>query len=597
MKPFSVILMGAWFAVLGGFAQVGVLAVGQTFYQEIPSSGPHRVWMVPVANLALFAIPATTLALLVRWAPRQAWRGLALWVFSLLAFLNLTLLIKGMHQAVGILLAAGLASATTRFVEVRWSGYYTVVRKTLVPLGALVMALAGLVFGWEAYAERRMLARLPNPVPGTPNVLLLVWDTVRAMNLSLYGYSRSTTPELERLAERGLVARRALVSAPWTLPSHAGMFTGRMPHELSANWRIPLNDRYPTLAGVLASHGYLTGGFVANLIYGHRYFGLGRGFLHYEDFPLSLGEIAVSSKLSRDLLNAGWFRRLIGYHDYFGRQSAEDITDSFLKWLSRHRERPFFAFLNYFDAHEPYLPPPAYHRLFGSPSLRKNWLNRQRHHEAKRTKKERMSREEIQWEVDAYDGGIAYIDAQVGRLLDELTRRGLRERTIIIITSDHGEQFGEHGLFDHGQSLYRPLLEVPLVISYPPGVAGPVVLQEAVSLRDLPATVLDLLGIENRDFPGASWRRYWTRGPQVQREASEPVIAGMRWKGRRVLASVFADGLQYIRHPEQGEEVFDWRVDPGEDRNLLDSLGGSSTLAALRATLDSALGKSVAFKP
>src|SRR5262249_43485980 len=144
--------------------------------------------------------------------------------------------------------------------------------------------------GARAWSEHRRTAALPPPAPAARNVLLLVWDTVRAQNLSLHGYSRRTTPNLQRLAARGVQFRHAFATAPWTLPSHASLFTGRWPHELSANWKTPLDEQVPTLAGRLSSRGYDTAGFVANLDFCSRETGLGRGFVHYEDYPLSIWE-------------------------------------------------------------------------------------------------------------------------------------------------------------------------------------------------------------------------------------------------------------------------------------------------------------------
>ena len=120
------------------------------------------------------------------------------------------------------------------------------------------------------------------------NVLVVVWDTVRSANTSLHGYNRATTPNLERLASRGTRFDLAFSTSSWTLPSHAGLFTGRWPHELGVNWKAPVRDDVPTLAGYLATRGYDTAGFVANLDYCSRETGLARGFAHYEDFPLSL---------------------------------------------------------------------------------------------------------------------------------------------------------------------------------------------------------------------------------------------------------------------------------------------------------------------
>src|SRR5262249_28090056 len=140
---------------------------------------------------------------------------------------------------------------------------------------------------------------------------------------------------------------RAMATAPWTLPSHAAMFTGRFPRELSADFRAPLDGAHPTLAETLGARGYLTAGFVANTYFCNVENGLSRGFAHYEDYLVSPSEFALSASLSRAILNHDVVRRLINYHDVIGRKMAEEINRAFLLWLERQRKRPFFAFLNY----------------------------------------------------------------------------------------------------------------------------------------------------------------------------------------------------------------------------------------------------------
>ena len=183
-------------------------------------------------------------------------------------------------------------------------------------------------------------------------MLLIVWDTVRAGNLSLHGYGRRTSPNLERLAGRGVRFDQAFATAPWTLPSHSSLFTGRWPHELTADWQSPLDGTHPTLAEYLAAHGYDTAGFVANLDYCSRETGLSRGFAHYEDYPIEPWDvftryIGLGSRL--DLLTpASVINRLL--KKYLGdsydviprsKEHAKDaaaVDRSFLAWLSWQRD-------------------------------------------------------------------------------------------------------------------------------------------------------------------------------------------------------------------------------------------------------------------
>src|SRR5262249_48372560 len=255
-------------------------------------------------------------------------------------------------------------------------------------LVGVVLTLAGWVFGGDWLKQWREAGR-PVPPAGSPNVLVIVLDTVRADHLSLYGYERPTSPTLERLAQRGICFQEARATAPWTLPSHASLFTGRWPHELAVQWATPLGGTFPTLAGYLGQHGYATAGFVANTLYCSYDTGLDRGFTHYEDYVLqhlspfrtarlvdlslkTVADLCVALSLSLDM---GVFRpwqesllaSLLTRLEAHDRKDAGSINREFLGWLSRRERsgRPFFAFLNYYDAHSLYLLPPGAVYRFG----------------------------------------------------------------------------------------------------------------------------------------------------------------------------------------------------------------------------------------
>ena len=228
--------------------------------------------------------------------------------------------------------------------------------------------------GGRAWAEYRATAALPHLLQAPRMCSLIVWDTVRAANLSLYGYGRPTTPNLERLASRGVRFDLAFSTSSWTLPAHASMFTGRWPHELDVDWKSPMRDDVPTLAGYLAAHGYDTAGFVANLDYCNRETGLARGFAHYEDFPIELYDVFAryvgtgQPDRHRRLAVRSWagcWRNAPGVGTTWFparrsmRRTPRRSTGRSWRWLARQqaRRRPFFAFLNYNDAHTPYEVP------------------------------------------------------------------------------------------------------------------------------------------------------------------------------------------------------------------------------------------------
>ena len=455
----------------------------------------------------------------------------------------------------------------------------------------MVIAVVGLgvgLWGWRVLAEREALAQLPSASANAPNVLLIVLDTVRAQNLSLYGYARVTTPQLEQLAKTGVVFERALATAPWTLPSHASIFTGRYPYELSTDWTTPLDSTHPTLAEVFSAHGYVTAGFVANLLYCTYESGFTRGFAHYEDYPIKLGTIAHSSWLTRIIFTKLY--KILGIHQKLVHKTAAELNTDLLRWLTDKDQRPFFVFLNYFDAHAPYAPPQPFDAQFAAKPPRDPWL-RDNHW---------YSPEEIQELMDAYDGAIAYLDHQLGLLFSELAKRDVLNDTLVIITSDHGEEFGEHGLMDHGNSLYLPALHVPLLISFPPHVPAGKRVHEAVTLRNLPATITDLIELNDKaPFPGSSLIHYWSGTHSHDGAAADPLLSEVNFapnlpewfpvsKGN--MKSLVANRYHYIRNGDGREELYDIENDPLEQQDTAYVADDRHMLAWLRAFIERILG-------
>jgi arylsulfatase A-like enzyme len=367
------------------------------------------------------------------------------------------------------------------------------------------------------------------------------------------------------------------------------MFTGRNQHELSVGFASKLDATHPTLAEALSAQGYLTAGFVANTWYCGRASGLNRGFTHYEDLAVSPGQIIVSSTLGRAANGSLGLRRAVGYSEVLGRKTAPEINDSFLRWLSRKDpKRPFFAFINYFDAHEPYLPPEPYDVKFGPNVPRGN--PRHGHYW-------NWTPSEIQAEMDAYDGAIASLDNEIGLLFDQLEKKGLLDNTLVIITADHGEEFFEHSIMDHGYSLYMPLLHVPLLVSFPNRVPAGIRAKEPVSLRDLPATVMDLLKLRNESrFPGISLARWWDGAIAPGSSDSDPLLSELEFTpdlpesypiSKGELKSLITTRYHYIKNGDNSEELYDYLNDPLEQRNLTLSEEGRATLDEFRAFLDS----------
>jgi len=272
---------------------------------------------------------------------------------------------------------------------------------------------------------------------------------------------------------------------------------------------------------------------------------------------------------------------LTGNYDILGRKSGETITDRFLAWENGKTDRPYFAFLNYFDAHQPYLPEGV--EPFGPAEDRNFGLLEHRPYMGKIEDAEReLTPAQVEAERNAYDATLRYLDGEMDRLLTVLDRRGRLANTIVIITSDHGEQFMEHGLFDHGNSLYRFATEVPLVL-VGKGLSQGVVFQP-VSLRDLPATIMDLTEAKGSGFPGRSLRRAWSGAPD-----STEVIIGETWGPgpQRRFQSVVAEDFHAIWSADS-VELYSLSGDPAEINDLARTTTGASVLARLRASFDGA---------
>jgi len=323
--------------------------------------------------------------------------------------------------------------------------------------------------------------------------------------------------------------------------------------------------------------------------------GLERGFRDYEDYVVSLGQMAADSSLIKIVATNYRRRRLLENDEHLNRKAAERINDQALRWLAREGGRPFFIFLNYFDAHAPYLPPRPFDTRFG-PGRRWGKYSPLYHWLWDPSVGDRdLTAEEVREETDAYDGTLAYLDQQVGVLLEELPRRGFLENTLVVITSDHGEEFGEHRVFEHGQSLYLPSLHVPLLVVMPGRVPAGKRIAAAVTLRDLPATAVDLLGGgKESPFPGRSLARYWA-GSSDEGQDKEPLVAEVsrtRWQRRWFPASkgdmksLVHRGMHYIRNGDGVEELYDVARDPWERHDLARSDEGREMLSEFRATLE-----------
>ncbi|MCP4609838.1 MAG: sulfatase-like hydrolase/transferase [Planctomycetes bacterium] len=593
-----------WFGVLSGLAEVALPQMNQLIGGRIVFLRSHTIWMSPLASIAVLGIVAlAVLPLLLRLSRPMAVR-IAFIILASVVFLNVLVLefarLSQINFVAKVILAVGLAIALQRLIARRTFGFERFVRHTTIALVLLVLVVTVAISGYRHIKERGVVIALPESPPAAPNVLLVVLDTVRAESMSLYGYERQTTPYLKNLAEQGVDFQWAIATSSWTLPTHASLFTGRFHHETRTSSSSPLDAMYPTLAEVLTSRGYVTGGFVANNAFCRVEHGLARGFSHYEDYVASVRELARSSSLIRftfgDACGATWIRRLLRYYERLDRKPAPRITKDFLRWIDRvPNGRPFFAFLNYFDAHQPYLPPADFARKFGHTDMLAKYLTRYDH---KPCLASNTTAEEIESIQNAYDGSIAYLDYSLEQLFGELRQRDLLDQTLVVLVSDHGEEFGEHSIIGHGLGLHIQSIRVPLILRLPSIVPTDVTVQEPVTLRDIPATVINILGLADDGlFPGRSLSRYWNESKMEEPENNALVLSELShapWmKGTPIakgdMKSLVIGDIHYIRNGDGTEEVYDLHEDPVERNDLIRMPRGEEAVVKARNIIEEIL--------
>ena len=567
-------ILAAAVALSAAFIEVGLVAGRLALTDAIVWASRDYGWFTPLSWLVFFALPGAAAAVAMAMFPgRRVW-SVALAAFVALATFGLMnlFLYQKLHTAAIWLIAVGVGVQAARLGAAHRQSILRSSRWVALGLGLLTGAIAAGTILWPPVREIRELARLPEPTGDRPNVLVIILDTVRAASLSLYGYDRPTTPRLEEWAERGVVFDEAWSTAPWTLPGHGTIFAGLYPYQFTGDWVDAFDTDVPILAEVFRDEGYRTGGFVANLYYAAWGSGLDRGFTHYEDYLRSKGQLLLNSALGQSFARwrSGREHKKAIYQrgKIWQRRFGPLVTDAFTRWLdsSESSGRPFFAFLNYYAAHRPYLLKAPFARQFVRP-------------DEPDASSRLMSR---------YDAAIAYLDDELDQLFRDLEQRGELDNTWIVVTSDHGELFGEHGLDEHGQSLYDPVLHVPLLIIPPRGEQRTVDrVSRPVSLRDLAATLVDGAGLPET-MPGVSLRPFWHEeggAPEVspvlaqvskgiRTPPSHPVTLGPMYSlrdgpwhlilngdCREELYNLYNDPLDDVRERFSGDSIAELRED------------------------------------
>jgi arylsulfatase A-like enzyme len=561
------LLIAGWFALVFGLVEgAGLLyfvaqaplnsSLGQKYVNA------HILWIAPAIDLVLFAATACVVAVILRWVKESRRLTVMFGLFVFLTVFGWIILPIRLHRAAALILAVGLTVVFLRWVWKREQQMFSLIRRTTPALFAIWMVIAGALVGGERIREWMSIRNLP-PATGRPNVLLIVLDTVRADRLSAYGYGRPTTPHFDRLAMEGALFLRAFSTSSWTLPSHASLFTGMESSGHGAgDARLDFSSR--TLAEQLQNEGYRTGGFVANTLFCHSGTGLAQGFQHYEDVFGSIVDMVSRTAYGRRIVARG--AMAIGYHDAVGRKRAADVNRDFLNWVDARPERPFFAFLNFMEAHQPYLASVEFASKFsesGQTIVSRVPIDGDIYPPAPATP------EQITLERDAYDASLAELDAHLAKLMEELVRRGLREKTLIVITSDHGEGLFEHNAFGHGRNLHREAIHIPLLFVFPGKVAGGLRMDNPAALSSVPATILKLIDSQAA-FPGADL--FTSRGSEAPAVLSE--LDTSFWtrklgsRQQKWMRSLVSGDWHFIQHHDGSAELYHWLGDAEETKNV-----------------------------
>ncbi len=421
--------------------------------------------------------------------------------------------------------------------------------RKFVLLGVLLVTIAGIaiVFRFRAIALQTTKRR--------PNILLITLDTTRKDHLSCYGYPKKTTPALDQLAAESVKYEFAVSTSSWTLPAHASLFTGMLPVDHSAHYGVgenankavdklsfyTLHPAFPTLAQQLSKAGYRTHAIISAPIL-HSEFGFSKGFETYDD------DLGKPQKKDR---------------------TADTTSSLAITWLRQYfaapKTQPFFLFLNFFDPHTPYSAPPPW----GKDGLAADVVNVvSGHYDEVFRGNRQVTPEERELLIDQYDDEIRFMDWHLGQLFSEMKALGLYDDAMIVVTSDHGELFGEHNYLDHGHALYDELIRVPLIIKYPADMKKVGVISDGVSTRGIMPTLLSYLQLPIP--PTADYGTLGGKRKDLVAESYRDIYYVQRYGKRfdRDQKAIYDGKYKFIWSSDGKSELYNIQEDPQENVNL-----------------------------
>jgi arylsulfatase A-like enzyme len=554
MRRSDAFIIAAWAALFFGLIEGLILNITRSYPVILApyKASAHVMWIAPLVDIAVFLLTGVGWFVLLSFKPvrnsRLSWWLLYgfyifLGAFAVLSAPELISDFSAIGLALGIIVGvvrkfSDSLERLTRFLRAR-------VVWIPVPILLVALGVTGYAYGREELTYRR----LPRPPQRAANVLVIVLDTVRYDRFARAYKNGSLTPNLNRLAAKGARFENAWATASWSLPSQASILTGRYPFEHKADWPgLDLNPGDATMADAFSEMGYVTGAFSGNSAWVTPEY-LGQGFLRFQVY---IPENYLRRTSLGRLINRAVEK--IGLHSSGYGKKAPQINTEFVKFLRDYPTRPYFAYLCYMDVNQ------AFHkRALGNAF----W-------------EERPS---VRDEIEAYDQGLAVLDAQIGNLFSQLERMGALENTLVIITSDHGESFGaagtdnrDHDPEGHGTSLYPEQVRVPLFVIYPEKVAPGQVINETVSLRSIPSTIQRLVGVAGAHFEDEPLPLAASQINPSDRD-TKPILATLNYDQHRLQSVIWTNWL-YLKNlgivSDTGEELYNLEKDPLARNNIAD---------------------------
>jgi arylsulfatase A-like enzyme len=568
---------------LGEAASFSALTFVTVYFAWLMASGTWHGTGLPATLLALTL--GACLAWNVKAAPESGWRTIPALPWVVPVLLLVPFKIVDYWKAPSPLIAWTVVLSWTAAIAVAGLLLIRVRERMALPESGLLVRRAILsgasclvLFAMSAVYSRG-LPPFPQQKAQTagarPNVLLVIWDTVRADRESVYDYQRETTPFLRRFAENATLFKNAFAASDMTLSSSASLFTG-----MYASWHgahfsrpspygRPLPRPFQTIATVLRGQGYTTMAELANCSYLGPGYQLNQGYQLYD----------VRTPVGSDAIDHGYYlrgplQRLLSYVVSPGEldrrfRRGDAITEDALQLLGAARGGgPFFLTLNYMDAHLPYLPPAPYDKLFPGkdPSLTFGKLEQLRREVVQLRR--RPNSAEMAHMISQYDGAIAFLDAEFQRLVTGLKQLGLYDSTLIVLTADHGEAQGERNLMEHGVSVYQDQVHVPLMVKYPQQTTAAVV-TAPVSGIDVMPTILEAAGVGPvRPVQGRSLRQASESRLILSESFRSGLLVGWNSRFDREERSLVKGSAKLIQSTSGKRELYNLESDPKESTNL-----------------------------